>query len=212
MAIKLHPLPLISLISLSLIFTSKAQSPASAPLLAPSPAKPVPTPATEPVLSPAAAPPFEPAPAPVDPCMDAYLNMSDCLTYVEDGSKVRVPDKGCCPEFASLVSNQPQCLCQILGSGEVIGLKIDTTKALTLPTACQVETPSVSLCSLFGIPIASPIPSPGPISGGQTAPASSVIGSSPTNGPTPSGSKKNEANFKASTVVLLLGSIFIFLY
>ncbi|XP_039128344.1 non-specific lipid transfer protein GPI-anchored 2-like isoform X1 [Dioscorea cayenensis subsp. rotundata] len=223
MAIKLHSLALFSLISLSLIFTSKAQFFSSAPLLAPSSAaKPVPAPAMEPVLpppatvpvlSPAGAPYLEPAAAPADPCMDAYLNMTDCLTYVEAGSTVRVPDKGCCPAFASLVSNQPQCLCHILGSGDVIGFKIDTTKALTLPTACRVETPSVSLCALFGIPIPSPMSSPGPASGGQLAPAaSSVIGSNPTSGPTPSGGKRNEANFKASFIGLLLGSIFIFLY
>jgi len=87
------------------------------------------------------------APAPGLDCTNSLLNMSACLTYVEEGSNVTVPEKGCCPSLAGLVDSQPVCLCQLLASGESFGIKVDTTKALMLPTACKVQTPPVSLCS-----------------------------------------------------------------
>jgi hypothetical protein len=88
-----------------------------------------------------------PVPAP-DVCFTAITNMSDCLTFVEDGSKLTKPDKGCCPELAGLVDGNPACLCHLLGNSEsIIGIKINVNKALKLPTVCKVTTPDISLCS-----------------------------------------------------------------
>ena len=80
-------------------------------------------------------------------CFTALLNMSDCLTYVQDGSNQTKPDKGCCPELAGLVDSNPICLCQLLGNPDSVGIKIDLNKALKLPSVCRVTTPPVSTCS-----------------------------------------------------------------
>ncbi|PNX85261.1 xylogen-like protein 11-like [Trifolium pratense] len=98
------------------------------------------------------APVMADAPAPaLDECFTAITNMSDCLTFVEDGSKLTKPDKGCCPELAGLVEGNPICLCHLLGnSGSIIGIKINVNKALKLPTICKVTTPPVSTCSDLG--------------------------------------------------------------
>lgn len=80
-------------------------------------------------------------------CFMALANMSDCLTYVEDGSKLSKPDKGCCPALAGLVDSNPICLCELLGKPDSIGIKIDLKKALKLPSVCGVTTPPVSTCS-----------------------------------------------------------------
>uniref|UniRef100_A0A5B7AHM1 Putative non-specific lipid transfer protein GPI-anchored 2 n=1 Tax=Davidia involucrata TaxID=16924 RepID=A0A5B7AHM1_DAVIN len=100
--------------------------------------------------SPAAAP----QPAELD-CSTYIYNMSDCLTYVEPGSNLTKPDKDCCPELASLVDNQPICLCKLLAnSTDIVGMPINVTKALNLPSVCKVTTPDASACSVLGYPIA----------------------------------------------------------
>lgn len=88
------------------------------------------------------------APSPAgSSCFTVLVNMSDCLTYVEDGSNLTKPDKGCCPELAGLVDSHPICLCELLGNPDSIGIKINLNKALKLPSVCGVITPPVSTCS-----------------------------------------------------------------
>ncbi|KAL3325337.1 hypothetical protein AABB24_039101, partial [Solanum stoloniferum] len=80
-------------------------------------------------------------------CMTVLLNMSSCLTYVEQDSKLTKPDKECCPSFAGLLDSNPICLCQLLGNPDKIGIQIDVNKALKLPNICKLETPPVSACA-----------------------------------------------------------------
>ncbi|KAG6682206.1 hypothetical protein I3842_13G126500 [Carya illinoinensis] len=134
-----------------------------------------------------------PAPSATSGCFDILLNMSDCLTYVEDGSKTTKPDKGCCPELAGLVDSHPICLCQLLATNttESFGIKINLKRALNLPSVCGVPTPPVSTCSVVGIavpPIGVPTssedslspgsqPSGPPSTGNNGNGASSILGS-----------------------------------
>ena len=98
--------------------------------------------------APSPAPETAAAPAPeVNTCFMALTNMSDCLTFVEDGSNLTKPDKGCCPELAGLMDSNPICLCELLGKPDTIGIKIDLNKAFKLPSICGVSTPPVSTCS-----------------------------------------------------------------
>lgn len=90
-----------------------------------------------------------PAPSALAGCMDSLLNLSDCLTYVLEGSTLTKPDKGCCPELAGLVKSKPICLCVLLGTNitESTGIAIDVKRALKLPSVCAVQTTPASLCS-----------------------------------------------------------------
>ncbi|KAF1862788.1 hypothetical protein Lal_00040054 [Lupinus albus] len=99
-----------------------------------------------------------PSPAGSNGCFTALLNMSDCLSYVEDGSNLSKPEKGCCPELAGLVDSNPICLCQLLGNPDSIGIKLNLNKAIKLPSICAVTTPPLSTCSELGIPVSSPAP------------------------------------------------------
>ncbi|XP_022960576.1 non-specific lipid transfer protein GPI-anchored 2-like [Cucurbita moschata] len=109
-----------------------------------------------------------PGPAVATDCFTTLLNMSDCLSYVSAGSKDVKPDKHCCPELAGLVESSPSCLCQLLSDPNKVGLTIDVDRAMKLPSACNVSTPPVNLCSLLGFPVGSnspgsaPAPAPGP--------------------------------------------------
>ncbi|MCD9640396.1 hypothetical protein HAX54_025685 [Datura stramonium] len=123
--------------------------------------------------------PAAPAPSPGVDCFRVLVNMSDCLTFVERGSNLTKPDKGCCPEIAGLLDSNPICLCHMLGrasSGAKIGYNIDVDKALKLPSACSLAFPPASTCSDLGIPVGAPIANeegPAPSPGGfATSPTS----------------------------------------
>ncbi|XP_073106891.1 non-specific lipid transfer protein GPI-anchored 11 isoform X2 [Elaeis guineensis] len=105
--------------------------------------------------------PQGPAPVPALDCTNALLNLSSCLTYVEEGSNLTRPKKGCCPGLAVLLATEPVCLCQLIGNYASFGIQIDTTKALMLPTVCRVHAPPASLCAVLGAPIASLSPTTG---------------------------------------------------
>uniref|UniRef100_A0A7N0RJP5 Bifunctional inhibitor/plant lipid transfer protein/seed storage helical domain-containing protein n=1 Tax=Kalanchoe fedtschenkoi TaxID=63787 RepID=A0A7N0RJP5_KALFE len=106
--------------------------------------------------------PLPAAPAPGPDCFTLLLNMSDCLTYVEEGSNLTKPEKPCCSELAGLVDKDPICLCQLLGNAGSFGVRIDLSRALKLPDACQVSTPPASSCPAVGAPPSlSPSVSPG---------------------------------------------------
>ena len=96
--------------------------------------------------APAAAAPA-PAATITPECMDAVLNMSDCLPYVESGSKDKHPDKACCPELDGLLQSNPVCLCQLLaGGGESYGVSVDYKRAMALPGVCRLNAPPLSAC------------------------------------------------------------------
>ncbi|KAA8550100.1 hypothetical protein F0562_001784 [Nyssa sinensis] len=120
----------------------------------------------------AESPPFPAAaPSPSLGCTTYLVNTSDCLTYVEAGSNLTKPDKGCCPELAGLVESHPICLCLLLGHTDSIGIPIDLNKALKLPSVCDITTPPITLCSVAGYPIGAPKSSKGHISSDVMPPA-----------------------------------------
>ncbi|TVU19930.1 hypothetical protein EJB05_36112, partial [Eragrostis curvula] len=142
--------------------------------------------------SPAAAP--GPAGGGLDSaCLNALLNMSDCLTFVEKGSTARRPDAPCCPELAGLVGSNPVCLCELLsGAADSYGIAVDYDRALALPGICRVSTPPVSTCAALGYhvhlgPAAAPMSgAPSPMSGmspaaeGPQFPGTAPFASPPT--------------------------------
>ena len=90
-----------------------------------------------------------PAPSALAGCSDILLNLSGCLTYVEEGSNLTKPDKDCCPALAGLVESHPICLCVLLepNATQSYGFSIDSKKALKLPSVCGVQTPPATACS-----------------------------------------------------------------
>lgn len=146
-------------------------------------------------------------------CMTVLVNMSSCLTYVEQGSNYTKPDKECCPALAGLLDSNPICLCQLLGDPDKIGIQIDVNRALKLPNICKLDAPPVSTCAAIGIPVAAPttnaeVPasSPGTANGEVSALSPGGFASSPT-----SEDKNNAASimtFFKMQLVLSLGIIF----
>ncbi|KAI9193902.1 hypothetical protein LWI28_001158 [Acer negundo] len=117
-----------------------------------------------------------------DDCLTKVLNMSDCLSYVTEGSNVTEPDKPCCPELAGLVDSNPICLCELLGKSDSYGIKIDMSRALKLPSICGVTTPPLQLCSVAGIPIGAPMASEGGFAGNSISPGPGAETPGPSTG------------------------------
>ncbi|OIS98587.1 PREDICTED: non-specific lipid-transfer protein-like protein At2g13820 isoform X1 [Nicotiana attenuata] len=81
-----------------------------------------------------------------DDCTNVLISMSPCLNYITGNSSV--PSSGCCTQLSTVVKNKPECLCQVLSGGASnLGLNINQTQALALPTACKVQTPPLSQCN-----------------------------------------------------------------
>ncbi|KAK9160966.1 hypothetical protein Syun_007307 [Stephania yunnanensis] len=79
-------------------------------------------------------------------CTNVLISLSPCLNYITGNSST--PSSSCCSQLASVVTSQPQCLCQVLnGGGSSLGLNINQTQALALPDACKVQTPPLSRCN-----------------------------------------------------------------
>ncbi|KAI3409513.1 AAI domain-containing protein [Psidium guajava] len=116
-----------------------------------------------------------PAPGPSADCFNTLLNLSDCLTYVESRSNVTAPDEKCCPELAGMVESSPACLCELIGKSNSFGIDINVSRALKLPSACDVVTPPMRLCAAAGVPISSEGPAaPGtPSSNGDSGASTS---------------------------------------
>lgn len=92
------------------------------------------------------------APSAASPSPDCFTvlatNIFACLSFVEPGSNLSKPEKDCCPGLSGIVDNSPQCLCQLLvANTSDFGFEINRTQALSLPSACKLSTPPLSLCS-----------------------------------------------------------------
>eukprot|EP01018_Ginkgo_biloba_P038676 Gb_11754 [translate_table: standard] len=87
------------------------------------------------------------APAPSSDCTSAITSLAPCLSYVSSGSNDTTPGKECCTALSTVVSTRVLCLCQVLSTNNTLGLPINRTRALALPSACNVKTPSISQCS-----------------------------------------------------------------
>ncbi|BAT94086.1 hypothetical protein LR48_Vigan02g224100 [Vigna angularis] len=125
-------------------------------------------------------------------CSSALVSLSPCLNYIAGNSST--PSSGCCSQLASIVSSQPQCLCEVLNGGaSSLGITINQTQALAMPTACNVQTPPITQCKA-----ASPAESPN----------SNPSGTGSTNVPTTDNgsSGANSVKFSAPLLFLVLAS------
>ncbi|PWA90973.1 plant lipid transfer protein/Par allergen [Artemisia annua] len=87
-------------------------------------------------------------------CTNVLISLSPCLNYITGNTTT--PSSSCCSQLSSVVNSQPQCLCQVLnGGGSSLGININQTQALALPSACNVQTPPTSQCNA-GSPTNSP--------------------------------------------------------
>ncbi|CAL1398297.1 unnamed protein product [Linum trigynum] len=112
-------------------------------------------------------------------CTTALISLSPCLNYVSGNTST--PSSSCCSQLGSVVSSQPQCLCQLVnGGGSSLGITINQTRALDLPSACKVQTPPVSRCNGGNSPSGSPAAGGSPPSDSSNGSPGTPAGSAPS--------------------------------
>ncbi|GLJ34070.1 hypothetical protein SUGI_0684960 [Cryptomeria japonica] len=111
-------------------------------------------------------------------CQTEIGTLLPCVSYV--GGNDKEPSAACCSALAKVVSTNASCLCLVLTGNS--GFPINMTKALALPTACNVVTPPVSDCNK------------------ATAPAPTVVASGPISNPGNAPPPATGANTNAGTV------------
>ncbi|XP_065001203.1 non-specific lipid transfer protein GPI-anchored 5-like [Musa acuminata AAA Group] len=109
-------------------------------------------------------------------CSSAIMSLSPCLDYITGNAST--PSSSCCSQLSSVVQSEPQCICTLISSGassaSSLGITVNQTQALALPSACKVQIP-LSQCNVSG-PSASPArPSTSPSGvGSKSNPATST--------------------------------------
>ncbi|CAL9050382.1 unnamed protein product [Musa banksii] len=110
-------------------------------------------------------------------CSSAIMSLSPCLDYITGNAST--PSSSCCSQLSSVVQSEPQCICTLISSGassaSSLGITVNQTQALALPSACKVQIPH-SQCNAVSGPSASPArPSTSPSGvGSKSNPATST--------------------------------------
>ncbi|XP_010423008.1 PREDICTED: non-specific lipid-transfer protein-like protein At5g64080 [Camelina sativa] len=132
-------------------------------------------------------------------CSALMMNMAGCLAFVTIGSTVDVPTSSCCNGLKTILDTNAACLCEGLKTSGSMGIKMNVTKAYTLPAACKLNAPSVSSCQL-------PIPpTPSPNAKAPVPAAGPRLGSGPSSAPAPSPSQGNPG----SSLIPIYGLTFV---
>ncbi|KAJ4837593.1 hypothetical protein Tsubulata_009699 [Turnera subulata] len=78
-------------------------------------------------------------------CADQLTSLASCIPFVSGTAKKPTPE--CCQDTQKLKANKPKCLCVLIkeSTDPSMGLPINTTLALQMPSACNIDA-SVSNC------------------------------------------------------------------
>ncbi|KAL8540613.1 hypothetical protein ACS0TY_002024 [Phlomoides rotata] len=149
------------------------------------------------------------APAPAVDCSSLVLNMADCLSFVMAGSTTKKPEGTCCSGLKTVLKSDAECLCEAFRNSAQLGVTLNVTKAITLPSACHVSAPSVSNCGLSVDTGAAPAVSPSAESPNSVAvtPSSSIGANEVAPGPSPAPATAGAPSLAASGVLLLLSVV-----
>lgn len=79
-------------------------------------------------------------------CMDQLLGLAPCLAYV-GGDDAKAPTPDCCTGLGQVLQKSLKCVCVLVKdrNDPSLGLKINTTLALGLPSACHTPV-NISQC------------------------------------------------------------------
>lgn len=78
-------------------------------------------------------------------CADQLTGLATCLTYVENRASAPTPD--CCSGLKQVLAKSRKCLCVLIKDRDQpgLGIKINVTTALSLPTVCHASA-NISEC------------------------------------------------------------------
>ena len=85
---------------------------------------------------------------PQSSCTNVFISLAPCLDYVTGNAST--PSSSCCSQLSYVVTSQPLCLCEVVSgaaSSIAASFNINQTRALSLPTSCNIQTPPLSTCT-----------------------------------------------------------------
>ncbi|KAL2468064.1 Bifunctional inhibitor/lipid-transfer protein/seed storage 2S albumin superfamily protein [Forsythia ovata] len=132
------------------------------------------------------APVQPPAPAPVVDCSNLIYDMVDCISYLSVGGGENKPEKSCCSGFKTVLETDSDCICVALKSSASMGIDVNMTSAMALPSACGINAPPLN-CNISTSPGTSPVPGASPVNPPPVNAPAPTSPNSPTTSPTPSG-------------------------
>uniref|UniRef100_A0ACD6A930 Uncharacterized protein n=1 Tax=Avena sativa TaxID=4498 RepID=A0ACD6A930_AVESA len=73
-------------------------------------------------------------------CADQLMGLATCLTYVQATATARAPTPDCCSGFRQVLGASKKCLCVLVKDRDepALGLKINVTRAMNLPSVCAI--------------------------------------------------------------------------
>jgi hypothetical protein len=79
-------------------------------------------------------------------CADQLVGLAPCLQYVQGEARSPAPD--CCGGLRQVLGKSPKCLCVLVKDKDDpnLGIKINASLALALPSACGATKANVSHC------------------------------------------------------------------
>ncbi|KAL0448357.1 UNVERIFIED_CONTAM: hypothetical protein Slati_1392100 [Sesamum latifolium] len=89
-------------------------------------------------------------------CAEQLTNLAACIPFVSGSAKQ--PTKECCEDTKKVKTAQPKCLCVLIkeSSDPSMALPINTTLALQMPAACNIDAKVSDCPSLLNLPADSP--------------------------------------------------------
>ncbi|OMO57988.1 hypothetical protein COLO4_34943 [Corchorus olitorius] len=89
-------------------------------------------------------------------CAEQLANLASCIPFVSGTAKKPTPQ--CCQDTQKVKASQPKCLCVLIkeSTDPSLGLPVNTTLALQMPAACNIDA-KVSECpTILNLPPDSP--------------------------------------------------------
>ncbi|KAF7050400.1 hypothetical protein CFC21_058775 [Triticum aestivum] len=79
-------------------------------------------------------------------CAEQLVGLAPCLQYVQGQARSPAPD--CCGGLSQVLDKSPKCLCVLVKDKDDpnLGIKINASLALALPSACGNTKANVSHC------------------------------------------------------------------
>ncbi|XAR66964.1 hypothetical protein NMG60_11013363 [Bertholletia excelsa] len=89
-------------------------------------------------------------------CADQMANLAACIPFVSGTAKK--PTQQCCEDTQKVKSAKPKCLCVLIkeSTDPSMGLPVNITLALQMPSACHIDAKVSDCPSLLNLPPDSP--------------------------------------------------------
>ncbi|EEF47016.1 lipid binding protein, putative [Ricinus communis] len=89
-------------------------------------------------------------------CADQLTNLASCIPYVSGTAKNPTPQ--CCQDTQKVKASKPKCLCVLIkeSTDPSMGLPVNTTLALHMPSACNIDAEVSDCPSILNLPPDSP--------------------------------------------------------